>query len=74
MVTNAKIRTECKQTASRRTKNRLAEHLPVASKNDSPRPRQVMGGAKAMLFHCAHKDCDWIGWLPTDELKWWAEA
>lgn len=73
MVLNTTVRTEPKESASSRTKAKLANHLPIASKNATPRPRQVLGGRNALLFHCAHKGCEWVGWLPTDELKWWAE-
>jgi hypothetical protein len=51
--------------ASRRTKNRLTEHrdlTPGQSRTISSFP------GPATLFRCEDDDCDWFGWLPSDEL------
>ena len=56
------------QNASKRTKNRVAEHKSFHRMEDIPNSTNVSGfvGRECVPLECA-KHCDWRGWIPVDE-------
>lgn len=58
---------KAKETASRRTKNRLREHgAHGLTEEKRGEPCEALGGARGALLAC---DCGWVGWLPESEVE-----
>lgn len=54
------------QRAGQRTRNRFREHrLSEIERIDHV---DALANQEGALMSCADQDCDWKGWLPTDEL------
>jgi hypothetical protein len=58
---------KAKHQASRRTKNRLAEHGAHGLTEERRETASALfGGEPAILASCA---CGWLGWLPETEVE-----
>jgi hypothetical protein len=58
---------KAKQEASKRTKNRIAEHAKHGlTEQDRDTFGNLFDGEKCVLFSC---ECGWLGWLPEKELE-----